>query len=431
VLAWAGDASGARGPREFVAVNGCTGASLVTVSAVSTRRPLRAAVLLSTEYFEAFYGHDLGLTVDEYLGSYRNDWSWDWCRALRAQGEEPLIYLPSLREAGLRATPEGVVVRFLPIGRFYEPWRRMPVLKRSPPGRYVAQAANAAAFLRPLRRALATDQIDVLLVQEYWTARFDLLAGRLRVPILAVDQGLPDRHEVKLLKRRSLPRAERVLTQTKIERDKVVAYGASAERLPNGVDTERWSSAAGDGSDGARSLRTVLTVARLLDMQKRTSDLIAAIALLGGEWRLRILGGGPDEAGLRAQATRLGVEARVAFLGFTLDKERVRDECRSCSVFALPSAYEGLPMALLEAMSCGVAVVASDIPAIAEVVTDGHDGLLVPVGDPARLAERIEQADARRAELGAAARETIELRYSQGAMARRLVEVMETAVASG
>jgi glycosyltransferase involved in cell wall biosynthesis len=426
VPAWAGDASGARDPRESFALNGCERAPLVTVSAVNTRRPLRAAVLLSTEYFEAFYGHDLGLTVDEYLGSYRNDWSWDWCRALRAQGQEPLIYLPSLREAGLRPTPEGVVVRFLPVGRLYTPWRRMPVLKRSPPGRYVAQAANAAAFLRPLRRALAADEIDVLLVQEYWTARFDLLAGRLPVPILAVDQGLPDRHEVKLLKRRSLPRAERVLTQTKIECDKVAAYGASAERLPNGVDTERWSAGAGDG---AGSSRTVLTVARLLDMQKRTSDLIEAIALLGGEWRLRILGGGPDEAALRAKAARLGVATRVAFLGFTLEKERVRDECRNCSVFVLPSAYEGLPMALLEAMSCGVAVVASDIPAIAEVVTDGHDGLLVPVGGPARLAERIEEAVARRAELGAAARETIELRYSQGAMARRLVEVMEAAVA--
>jgi glycosyltransferase involved in cell wall biosynthesis len=382
-------------------------------------------LLLSTEYFEAFYGTDLGLSVDDYLGSYRNDWSWDWCRALCAQGEEALIYAPSLEHSGLRATPEGIHVRFLPTGSLYTPWRWAPVLKRSPPGRYVAQAANAVAFLRGLRRALEADRADVLFVQEYWTARFDLLATRLQVPILAVDQGLPDRHEVKLLKRRSLPRAHRVLTQTTIERDKVAAYGARVERLPNGVDTERWSSGPDDGS---RRPRTVLTVARLLDMQKRTSDLIAAIALLPTDWRLRILGSGPDEAMLRDHARRLGVQERVTFLGFTLDKLRVRDECRSCSVFALPSAYEGLPMALLEAMSCATAVVGSDIPAIAEVVTHGRDGLLAPVGNPECLAACLEEADSRRGELGPAARETIELRYSQSAMGRRLVEVMESAV---
>jgi glycosyltransferase involved in cell wall biosynthesis len=392
-----------------------------------SRQPLRAALLLSTECFEDFYGTDLGLTLEQYLDGYRNDWSWDWCRALRSHGKEALIYVPSLSGAGRHSTPEGVDVRFLQLGRLSAPWRRAPLLRRSPLGRYLAQAANAAAFLPALREALDADGVDVLLVQEYWTGRFDVLAARLRAPIVAVDQGLPDRHEVKLLKRRSLPRAQRVLTQTATERDKVATYGAAVEHLPNGVDTDRWSPGPGD----ARQPRTVLTVARLLDVQKRVSDLIAALARLSDDWRLRIVGSGPDESALRAHAQRLGVEARVAFLGFTLDPTRVRDECRACSVFALPSAYEGLPMALLEAMSCGTAVVGSDIPAIAEVMTDGRDGLLAPVAEPERLAARIREADTRRVELGAAARETIELRYSQDAMGRRLVEVMEAAVTAG
>jgi glycosyltransferase involved in cell wall biosynthesis len=283
---------------------------------------------------------------------------------------------------------------------------------------------NAAAFLRGLRAALAHDAVDVLLIQEYWTARYDLLAARLRVPILAVDQGLPDRREVKLLKRRFLPRARRVLTQTIGERDKVAAYGGAAERLPNAVDTERWSPPA---DDSARAPHTVLTVGRLLEIQKRTSDLIRATHLLGPDWRLRILGSGPDEEALKDHARRLGVTDRVAFLGFTLDQDRVRAECRTCSVFALPSAYEGLPMALLEAMSCGAAVVGSDIPAIAEVVTDGRDGLLAQMGSPEQLADRIREADTRRAELGAAARATIVAGYSQPALGRRLVELLETA----
>jgi glycosyltransferase involved in cell wall biosynthesis len=392
------------------------------------RPPARAALLLSTEHFEAFYERQMGLTFEEYLERYRNDWSWDWWRALRTQGQDALLYVPALHRSGRHSTPEGAVVRFLPLGGMYAPWERLPALKRTPPGRYVAQAVNAAAFLRGLRAALARDGVDVLMIQEYWTARYDVLAASLKVPILAVDQGLPDRHEVKLLKRRSLPRARRVLTQTTAERDKVAAFGGAAERVPNAVDTERWSPPS---DDSARAPRTVLTVGRLLDMQKRTSDLIQAIHLLGPNWQLRILGSGPDEQALRDHARRLGVAHRVAFLGFTLDQERVRTECRSCSVFALPSAYEGLPMALLEAMSCGAAVVGSDIPAIAEVVTDGRDGLLAPVASPERLAARIREADSRRAELGAAARTTIQATYSQPVLGRRLAELLHTAAADG
>jgi glycosyltransferase involved in cell wall biosynthesis len=379
-------------------------------------RPLRAALLLSAEHFEAFYGRQMGLTVEDYLHRYRNDWSWDWCRALRAEGEDALIYVPSLHRRGRHATPDDVAVRFLPIGALYRPWELLPVLKRTPPGRYLAQVANAAAFLPALNTALREDAVDVLLVQEYWTARYDLVAARVRTPVVAVDQGLPDRREVKLLKRRLLPRARRILTQTTIERDKVAAYGGAAERLPNGVDTARWSPSPDEG----RARRTILTVARLLEIQKRTSDLLGALALLGQDWRLRVLGSGPDEQLLKTRARRLGVADRVSFLGFTLDQDRVRDECRSCSVFALPSAYEGLPMALLEAMSCGAAVVGSDIPAIAEVVTDGRDGLLVPVAAPDRLAARIREAEGRRAELGLAARATVEAQYSKDAMGRHL-----------
>jgi glycosyltransferase involved in cell wall biosynthesis len=395
-----------------------------TLTAMTGRPSVRAALLLSTEHFEGFYERQMGLTVEDYLERYRNDWSWDWCRALQSQDQEALIYVPALHQRGRHSTPEGVAVRFLPVGRLYAPWERLPILKRTPVGRYVAQAVNAAAFLRGLRAALARDEVDVLLIQEYWTARYDVLAARLGIPIVAVDQGLPDRRELKLLKRRLLPRARLVLTQTSGERDKAAAYGGVAERVANSVDTERWSPPS---DDSARVPQTVLTVGRLLEMQKRTSDLIRAIHRLGPGWRLRILGSGPDEQTLRDHARRLGVEDRVAFLGFTLDQERVRTECRSCSVFALPSAYEGLPMALLEAMSCGAAVVGSDIPAIEEVVTDGRDGLLAPVASPERLADRIREADARRAELGAAARATVEAAYSQPAMGRRLVELLEVA----
>jgi glycosyltransferase involved in cell wall biosynthesis len=117
----------------------------------------------------------------------------------------------------------------------------------------------------------------------------------------------------------------------------------------------------------------------------------------------------------------------VEFAGFVGDPAALRRELQGCSVFALVSRREGMPVALLEAMSCGAAVVGTDIPGIAAVIHDGDDGLLVPLGQPERLAQRIEEAHARADQLGARARSTIEREYSERAIAARLGEVLRRA----
>jgi glycosyltransferase involved in cell wall biosynthesis len=75
-------------------------------------------------------------------------------------------------------------------------------------------------------------------------------------------------------------------------------------------------------------------------------------------------------------------------------------------------------------MSCGGAAVGTDIPAIAEVIDDEVNGLLVPVGRPPELAQRILEASSRRDELGARARETVERSYSERAIGVRLGELV-------
>jgi glycosyltransferase involved in cell wall biosynthesis len=362
---------------------------------------MRVGLLLSTNRFEDFYGSGLGLSVDEYVHEYRNDWSWDWCRMLRDEGVDPVLYIASTTATGLRDTGEGVGLRFLPLGGIARPWIVTPHLSRTPVGRYVAQLANAAAFVRPLRASLAADGIDVLLVQEYLTARFDLLVHALEVPIVAVDQGLPDRREIKALKRRSLARARGVITQTEREATKVCHLGGNARRIPNAVDTELFSPAP-EHNGRVR----ILAVGRLHDAQKRMSDLLRALAELPPEWQLEIAGSGPDHAMLGDLAGRLGLSDRVSLLGFVGSKVQLRDLYRRATVFAIPSAYEGLPMTLLEAMSCGTPVVGSDIAAIAEVV-EPRTGRLVPVSDPARLAEALRDVVAGRDELGAGARRAV------------------------
>ena len=385
---------------------------------------MRAVVplLLSTGAFEEFYGVGLGLTRTDYLHGYRNDWSWEYAYALRNAGLRPCIYVASTGPSEHATTADGIEVRFLGLGRADGPWQKYRVLRRTPFGRYVQQVASARSLLPELRTALRADRAAALLVQEYWTGRWDVLS-RLRLPLIAIDQGMPERRELKLLKSATLPTAKAIVVQTSVEAAKVAGYGGVPVRIPNGVDIERYRPA---GDDGGPERHGILIVARLLDVQKRVSDLLRAVALLGDEWTLRVMGSGPDEAELRALAAELGIHERCRFDGFVMDRDLVAGAMRDAAVFALPSAYEGLPMALLEAMASGCAVVGSDIPAIAEVIEDGRTGLIVTVGDVEGLAAAIEAAGSRLDALGAAARSAIVSEYSRARMGERLAELVLT-----
>ncbi len=84
------------------------------------------------------------------------------------------------------------------------------------------------------------------------------------------------------------------------------------------------------------------------------------------------------EAELRRLCVTLGVEARVRFLGFRTD---VPDVLRASDAVVLPSATEGRPLTVLEAMAAGIPVVASDIPGVLELIQDGRTGFIVPAAD--------------------------------------------------
>jgi glycosyltransferase involved in cell wall biosynthesis len=104
------------------------------------------------------------------------------------------------------------------------------------------------------------------------------------------------------------------------------------------------------------------------------------------EARFVLIGRGPLEDEVRRQVNRMGLDGSVAVLGYRQDAVRLTG---AFDVFVLPSLYEGLPIALLEAMALERPVVATRVGGTPEVVTDGVDGLLVPGGDPRALAERI------------------------------------------
>jgi glycosyltransferase involved in cell wall biosynthesis len=120
--------------------------------------------------------------------------------------------------------------------------------------------------------------------------------------------------------------------------------------------------------------------------RKRIEDAIHALAIIRKEYpqaTLLVLGEGPGRARLEQVARSVGVESACRFPGFQRD---LPVYLSLMDLFVFPTRQEGLPVALMEAMSMGIPVVATDIRGNRDVVTDGKTGLLVPVGQPEQIA---------------------------------------------
>jgi len=129
----------------------------------------------------------------------------------------------------------------------------------------------------------------------------------------------------------------------------------------------------------------IITVGRYVG-EKNQALLLDALALLGRPLRGLVVGYGPREGELRSHAAGLGLAEMVSVTG---RRDDTADLIAAADVFALSSSSEALPLVLIEAMSLGTPVVATSVGGIADVVTDGETGLLVPPGDVAALSGAI------------------------------------------
>lgn len=169
----------------------------------------------------------------------------------------------------------------------------------------------------------------------------------------------------------------------------------------------------------------LLTVGRLTEQKGHTYLLQAIPAVLeshpGAVFALA--GEGPLQRELMAQAEQLGASRAVCLLGLRQDVPRL---LQAADAFVLPSLWEGMAMALLEAMAAGLPVVVSDVEGISDLVTPQEDGLVVPPREPQALAGAINWllGDAvLRMRLGEAAREKVATHFSADAMCRRYADV--------
>lgn len=187
--------------------------------------------------------------------------------------------------------------------------------------------------------------------------------------------------------------ADLVLATTVAEVHAHLAAGVDRGRvigIPCGVDLDRFRPPPPRRRSAAAPLR-VAVVSRLVE-RKGIGNVIEAVAACP-EVELVVAGGpppaerdrDPELARYRALAEALGAADRVRFLG-ALDRERVPELMRSVDAVACCPWYEPFGLVAVEAMACGLPVVASEVGGLAETVVDGHTGLHVPPRDPTAIA---------------------------------------------
>jgi sugar transferase (PEP-CTERM/EpsH1 system associated) len=205
---------------------------------------------------------------------------------------------------------------------------------------------------------------------------------------------------------------------------KVVGIAAAKTLfIKNGVDTDKYRPGTrGAGAPWTDAHFVIGTVARVSDIKNHRGLVDAFIRLRAmlpehaARLRLSIVGDGPLLPALRAQVDAAGLNDVVWLPGARSDVAQLVPEF---SVFALPSLAEGTPVSLLEAMACGLPVVASNVGGIPEVVTEQVEGSLVPPQDVEALANalaRYATMPALVSEHGRAGRTRIVQQYSMAAM---------------
>jgi glycosyltransferase involved in cell wall biosynthesis len=181
--------------------------------------------------------------------------------------------------------------------------------------------------------------------------------------------------------------------------------------IPNAIDVDRAPRARLDG-DPPR----IVTVGRLAAPKDPLTLIRALPALEPRPYSLAFIGDGPERGAVERELSARAVGHRVALLG---DRRDVPELLAAADVFVLSSRSEGAPLSILEAMAAGLPVVASDVGGVGELVVDGETGLLVPPGDPARLAQALAHVlddRALRERLGTAGRARARERFDLGAL---------------
>jgi len=419
------------------------------------------ALLLWGDVIEDFLDR-IGVSLDHFCERMIGGWLFGYMEALRSAGWQPVLFLVS-REVKepvrRRHAPSGAPIWVLPACRAYKGITRGMI---DPYGGSIAQVFGSGSRLRQLvcfarkeaapylatplaalARNLKREGCKAILTQEYEYARFDtcILLGRmLRLPVFATFQG-GDHHRGRL-ERLFRPMAVRAAHGLVIgasgEAERVVVrYGIASNkiwRIYNPINLDLWWPMEREES---RRQLALPSRSRIAIYHGRIDIYVKGLDVLLKAWEkirdpcggqdalLLIIGSGHDDAEFRQRLAALGSPSIRWIDRYETDRTVMRRYLSAADLYVLPSRRDGFPVAPLEAMACGLPVVASDIPAMSNIVERGaaSGGVIVKREDPQALADMIQKLlddDDLRRELGRNARRNVEDRFSIESVGQQL-----------
>jgi glycosyltransferase involved in cell wall biosynthesis len=300
-------------------------------------------------------------------------------------------------------------------------WLRYPAMPRGfgLPSAGAFLFARIVGHVRELHRTNAIDIVHAHAPLPCGHAAM-LLNRELGIPYVVSVHGLDVLSTVQVagksgewcgrISRRVYASSQRVICISERVREQVIegtGRNCRTSVVHNGIDPELFSPISNPSLDSPK----ILSVGTLIPI-KGHKLLIRAVAAMAQEFpslSLEIIGSGPERSRLQALTQQLEISERVRFLGRQPRRE-VAAAMQRCSLFALPSTYEGLGCVYLEAMATGKAVVGCRGQGISEIIEHGTNGFLVGPDNEKELTLALAMLlrDVRlRANLGAAARDTI------------------------
>lgn len=363
----------------------------------------------------------IGLRLEDFVERMTGGWLFGYAAALKLAGHKPLIVCASERVDLVtrhRHAATGTPIQVVPGRRArkdgsdaaysFRRWRATPL----------------AAF----REVLADAACDVILAQEYEYTRFDLLAllaWRMHLPFYATFQGGD----------RTLSWLEGIARQASLRacRGLIVASAAERERLshaypnirlkiadiPNPIDAEEWRATDRRQARAELGLPADAFIALnhgRIDIRRKGLDLLlqAWSALADDpQAKLVIIGSGQDRDAFAELVRKSDFPNLLWLSDYTTDRLAVRRWLSAADAYVTASRIEGMPVAPLEAMACGLPVIATDAQGLPDILAEGEasGGLLLPREAPEQIANGLKRL-----------RDNAELRHRLGIAARRRVE---------
>lgn len=376
------------------------------MAAVATSDPATRSVAIFPwgEVMEEFL-HPLGLELDDFVKRMSGGWLFGYVRALQNEGWRPLILCAS--EAVKKATrlvheSTGAPIWAVP-GKRSDPGGHA----RSPSLLWTRQWLESPASR--YAEILGAERCGICIAQEYEYFRFDqlsLMARGAGYSLYATFQGgnVTLSAIERIVRPRSLRRCSGLIVASAGERRRLAnAYPTSkvpVADIPNPIDTEEWQAI--DRAEARRQLGlpqqafVVINHGRT-DIKRKGLDILvdawARFAARRADAYAVVIGSGQDHAAFSRLLAERAPDRLTWVPAYVTDRKQMRQWLSAADAYLITSRTEGMPVAPLEAMACGLPVVSSDANGLPDIFAGGerHGGLLAVQEDVAGIVEAVDR----------------------------------------